>query len=235
MKQPRCPLCIRGGDYDLAGFVVGAIDRDRVKGVLPDNKGYTAIGLASSGLHANGFSLVHKIINESGTDVTQAPPFYGGFRLGGEILIDVLMTPTRIYKQEMGVLYERRLFDSACHITGGGFYDNISRCLPDNAKITIDSSVIPEQGIFGWLQDVGNVSSREMYSVFNMGVGMVVFTRAPDNAQYTLSEIGVDSFVLGEVTPRSSMDEPQVFIKRVDDISESPPRPPHSLPFVARG
>ena len=209
------PDMYHGEDYDLAGFAVGAVERSKkLSARLPDNQGFTAIGLPSSGLHSNGYSLVRKIIERAQPNLNDAPPFDDGDN--APPFIDLLLTPTKIYTDAVRALSNADLLSGACHITGGGFYENLPRGLPDNAKLVVDTSTVAEQKIFSWLKQAGNVPTREMYRTFNMGIGMVLFTENPSAAIDILQQAGEIPVILGEVTPRKN-DEAQIIIKGIDD------------------
>jgi len=190
-------------DYDLAGFAVGVVDRER----LIDGKsiciGDRVIGLASTGLHSNGYSLVRKIIKDSGIAFDSHNDSLGG-NVGDELL-----KPTRIYVQAIRAIqshYRRKkVLHGIAHITGGGIEENLDRILPKtmNANVTEGSWPIPR--VFSWLQELGEVEPSEMRRVFNMGIGMTVvvnpFYSASVIAQ--LKAIGIDSFDIGEIVPGS--------------------------------
>ena len=167
-ETAEMPDMYHGEDYDLAGFAVGAVERrKKLSARLPNNQGFTAIGLPSSGLHSNGYSLVRKIIERAQPNLNDAPPFDDGDN--NRAFIDLLLTPTKIYTNAVQALSNADLLSGACHITGGGFYENLPRGLPDNAKLAVDSSAIAEQKIFSWLKQAGNVPTREMYRHFQYG------------------------------------------------------------------
>ncbi len=156
------------GHYDLAGFAVGAVERDKI---LPSNnikEGDIIIGIASSGIHSNGFSLVRHIIKKSGLEYSANAPFAEGTTLG-----DALLTPTRIYVKSCLALCKENLVKGFAHITGGGFIDNIPRILPDNLGASIKSDSWEILPVFKWLQKQGNISDSEMLRTFNCGIGMI--------------------------------------------------------------
>ncbi|MCL2539460.1 MAG: phosphoribosylformylglycinamidine cyclo-ligase [Oscillospiraceae bacterium] len=184
------------GEYDLVGFAVGIADKDR----LPDPKiikaGDTVIGLASSGLHSNGFSLVRKVFDIENADIHALIPEFG------KSLIDELLTPTRIYaKPIMALLKSGLSVLGICNITGGGFFENIPRCLPSGLSAKIDRSCIKTPAVFRALQQQGSISEREMFNTFNMGVGMVVISAKADadEAVSLLKKNNEDAAVIGEV------------------------------------
>jgi phosphoribosylformylglycinamidine cyclo-ligase len=171
------------GDYDLAGFAVGAVERANLL-PLPIVAGDTILGLASSGVHSNGFSLVRQIVEQSGLAWTDPAPFEPGQRLGA-----ALLTPTRIYVRAMRVLHRAGLLKAAAHITGGGLPGNLVRVLPQNilARMSVTWPVPP---VFHWLARTGKVAAPEMLRVFNCGIGMAVIVSDPDAATSVLQEAG---------------------------------------------
>jgi phosphoribosylformylglycinamidine cyclo-ligase len=163
------------GDYDLAGFSVGAAERGNLL-PRPVAAGDVILGLASNGVHSNGFSLVRRVVGTSGLNWTDRAPFAPGQTLGQS-----LMTPTRIYVRSMLALHRAGLMNAAAHITGGGLPGNLPRVLPDNtiAALTVSWPVPP---VFSWLARTGGVAAAEMLRVFNCGVGMAVVVSDPDAA-----------------------------------------------------
>jgi phosphoribosylformylglycinamidine cyclo-ligase len=172
-------------DYDLAGFCVGVVDKPKLVGKTA-KIGDVIIGLASSGVHSNGFSLVRKVFGDADTDTA---------------LLETLLTPTRIYVKPILSLIERVAVKGIANITGGGFYENIPRCLPDGltARIAKDSYTVPE--IFVQIAEVGNIPEQDMYGTFNMGVGMVVVVspEVADAAIAALAESDVTAWRIGDV------------------------------------
>ena len=186
-----------GSDYDLAGFAVGATER---ADLLPRSVavGDVILGLASTGLHSNGFSLVRSIIETTGLRWTDPAPFAPGQTLGRAVL-----TPTRIYVRSVLKLHRAGLLKAAAHITGGGLPGNLPRVLPDEMAAALDASW-PVAPIFGWLARTGGVETAEMLSVFNCGVGMALVVSDPDAAARllraegeTVSRIGVIEAAVG--------------------------------------
>ena len=180
-------------DYDLAGFSVGAVERN---GILDGQKiepGDSVLGISSSGLHSNGFSLVRKIIDDLGLDINSPAPFADG------LLGDALLTPTKIYVRSCLAAYKANVIKGLAHITGGGLIDNIPRVLPSNLGVRLDSNSWPIPKVFKWLQAAGQVEIKEMFRIFNCGIGMVVIT-APENedaATAILSDTGETVFRIG--------------------------------------
>ena len=196
------------GEYDLAGFAVGAVEKSLIIDGKSIVEGDVILGLASSGAHSNGFSLLRKIIERSGVSRT--------FELGGRPLEDVVMEPTRIYvKSVLAALQKYGVaIKGLAHITGGGLLDNVPRILQPHlaARLQRDAWQMPE--LFTWLQQQGGVDANEMYRVFNCGIGMVVVVPA-DQAQAiaaTLTEQGEQVFTLGHIVARESDHAPQTVV-----------------------
>ena len=164
------------GDYDLAGFSVGAAERGTL---LPRDvaAGDVVLGLSSSGLHSNGYSLARKVVEKSGLTWDAPCPFAAGATLG-----EAMLTPTRIYVRAcLAAIRESGGVKALAHITGGGFPDNIPRVLPDGLGVRIDLARVPVLPVFGWLAATGNIAEAEMLRSFNCGIGMIVVA-APDKA-----------------------------------------------------
>ena len=183
-------------EYDLAGFSVGIVDRERI--LKPDSvaEGDVIIALRSSGVHSNGFSLVRKILADSHTALTDVFD-----ELDGKTVGEVLLTPTRIYVKPVLALMDAVRVKSVAHITGGGFYENIPRALPEGLGARIDRRSLSVPPIFALLARLGNVPEREMFNVYNMGVGMTVIV-APEDADRALAALkaaGEDAYVCGAV------------------------------------
>ena len=174
-------------EYDLAGFCVGVVDKKNILDKSLVRPGDALIALPSSGVHSNGFSLVRKII--AGLDLNM--PF------GESTLGQTLLTPTRIYVKDLLPLIENRLIKSAAHITGGGFFENIPRALPEGVSARIEKKAVRTPEIFRFLQKKGNIPERDMFNTFNMGVGMAL-TCAPENALKILS-LCPGSYALGQI------------------------------------
>ncbi len=174
-------------EYDLAGFCVGVVDKQKILDKTAVQPGDTLIALPSTGVHSNGFSLVRKII--AGLNLNM--PF------GKSTLGETLLTPTKIYVKELLPLIEAGLIKSAAHITGGGFFENIPRSLPDGLSAKIEKANVKTPEIFRFLQEKGGIPERDMFNTFNMGVGMAL-TASPDSALKVLS-LCPGSYVLGQV------------------------------------
>lgn len=186
------------GEYDIAGFTVGVVDKSKIVNGSTIQAGDTVIGLASSGVHSNGFSLVRKLLLEqAGHALQDRLP-----ELGGEALGDVLLTPTKLYVKPVLGLLEKVQVKGMAHITGGGFIENIPRVLPEGVNVEIDYGTWPILPIFSLLQQTGNVSNRDMFTTFNMGIGLVIVV-AEQDAEAALSALrasGETPYVIGRVT-----------------------------------
>ena len=182
-------------EYDLAGFSVGVVDKDKM--INPENvqPGDVLIALPSSGVHSNGFSLVRKVF-----ELEEKPRNI--FReFNGSTLGETLLTPTRLYVKPMLKLIDAVQVKSIVHVTGGGFYENIPRALNARTKAVIDRSKVRVLPVFEEIQKVGNISEHDMFNTFNMGVGMIaiVSEQDVDKALATLKEAGEDAYVIGQV------------------------------------
>lgn len=189
------------GEYDIAGFTVGVVDKRKIVNGSRIAPGDTVIGLASSGVHSNGFSLVRKLLlEEAGYGLQDKLP-----ELDGQMLGDVLLTPTKLYVKPVLSLLEQVDVKGMAHITGGGFIENIPRVLPEGVNVEIESGSWPILPIFELLQQKGNVSNRDMFTTFNMGIGLVIIVAAEqvETALQTLREAGERPYVIGKVTAGS--------------------------------
>lgn len=186
------------GEYDIAGFTVGVVDKSKIINGTSITAGDTVIGLASSGVHSNGFSLVRKLLLEqSGYSLKDTLP-----ELGGEVLGDVLLTPTKLYVKPVLALLEEVKVKGMAHITGGGFIENIPRVLPEGVNVEVDYGTWPILPIFSLLQEKGNVSNRDMFTTFNMGIGLVIVV-SKDQEEASLAALraaGENPYVIGRVT-----------------------------------
>ena len=187
-------------DYDLAGFAVGAAERGRLLPRADMAAGDVLVGIASSGVHSNGYSLVRRIVEVSGIDWYLPAPF-----ADGQTLAEALLTPTRIYvKPLLGALAAGIGLKGLAHITGGGFIDNIPRVLPEGlaAHVNLDAIAVPP--VFGWLARVGGMAEREMLRTFNCGIGMLAVVAA-DEAQQLVEHLqanGEQATLVGRLVPR---------------------------------
>ena len=164
-ETAELPGMYQGEDYDLAGFSVGVVEKDRIIDGSKVKAGDVVIGLASSGPHSNGYSLIRKVMAVSGAQFEQ--------RLEGRALIAHLMEPTRIYVKPLLALLEQVSVHAFAHITGGGLTENIPRVVPEHLGVTLDAKSWPRPAIFEWLMQEGGIPEAEMYRTFNMGLGMV--------------------------------------------------------------
>ena len=183
-------------EYDLAGFAVGVVDKDKI---LDNNKvaeGDVIIALPSSGVHSNGFSLVRKVFDVENADLKAPVEALGGASLG-----ETLLTPTKIYVKPVLALLEEVEVKAISHITGGGFYENIPRSLPEDFSAKIKKDDVKVLPIFKYLMETGNIPERDMYNTYNMGVGMSIVVAA-DQAEKALEVLkanGEDAYVIGEI------------------------------------
>ena len=182
-------------DYDLAGFSVGLVDKEKVLDQKTMRPGDTVIALASSGLHSNGFSLVRKVLDIEHADLN-APVDELGRSLGEELL-----TPTKIYVKPVLAAIRAAKVRGVSHITGGGFYENVPRCVPDGLCAKIEKAALDIPPIFRMLQRLGNIPERDMFNTFNMGTGMVVIAAREDadKALETLKAQGQAAKIIGEI------------------------------------
>lgn len=206
-ETAEMPGLYHGRDYDLAGFAVGAAERGTLLPRADIAEGDTLVAIASSGVHANGYSLVRKIVEVSGVDWYMDAPFAPGHSLS-----EALLTPTRIYvKPLLAALKAGLAIKAMANITGGGFIDNIPRMLPETLAAAIDLKAIAMPRVFGWLARVGGMSEREMLRTFNCGVGMLVAV-APADAQRLvdlLNQHDEAACIVGTLTPRTG--DPVIF------------------------
>ena len=184
-------------DYDVAGFSVGIVDEEKIIDGKRLAQGDVLIGLASTGVHSNGFSLVRKVLDVEHADLTSPVE-----QLGGKSLGEALLTPTRIYVKAIKALLKAGIdIHAVSHITGGGFYENVPRMMTDGltARIRLDS--FPKLPIFQLIQDKGNIPERDMYNTFNMGIGMILALPAgqAQQALSILADAGESAYAIGEV------------------------------------
>ena len=183
-------------EYDLAGFSVGVVDKAKILDPSTMKAGDVVIALPSSGVHSNGFSLVRKVFDVENSDI-KAPRE----ELGGKSVGETLLTPTKIYVKPVLALLEQVNVKGISHITGGGFYENIPRSIPDGLGAVIDRSAVKVLPIFDLIAKTGNISERDMFNTFNMGVGMsiVVAPEDADKALEVLKANGEDAYVIGKI------------------------------------
>ena len=183
-------------EYDLAGFSVGVVDKSKILNNKTIKEGDVIIGLASSGVHSNGFSLVRKVFDVENADLKQPCD-----ELGGKSVGESLLTPTKIYVKSMLALFDEVTVKAVSHITGGGFYENIPRSIPDGFTAKINKSAVKVLPIFELIKKRGNISERDMFNTFNMGVGMSVVVAKEDAeaALEILNANGEDAYIIGEI------------------------------------
>ena len=196
-ETAEMPGMYEGPDYDLAGFCVGVVDKHRILDGQRTRAGDVVIGLASSGPHSNGYSLIRKLIKVAGADESTL--------VDGRPLFDLLMAPTRIYvKSALAVLAAVEVHGIA-HITGGGLTDNLPRVLPDGLEARLDPDTWERGAVWDWLQGAGNIADAEMHRTFNCGIGMTLQVAAADadHALELLRGRGETATVIGEIRPGS--------------------------------
>jgi len=195
------------GEYDLAGFAVGVVEKSQIITGADIKPGDIVLGLASSGAHSNGYSLVRKIIERS------APDLDAGFD-GGRTLADCIMAPTRIYVKPLLALMQEIKIKGMAHITGGGLLENIPRVLPTNVAAVLDGKSWHTPKLFDWLREQGNVAQQEMYRTFNCGIGMAVVVAESDAAAAInqLEAAGETVWAIGAIQVRQG-DEPQTQVR----------------------
>lgn len=183
-------------DYDLAGFAVGIVDRKKILNNKTVKEGDVIIALPSSGVHSNGFSLVRRVFDIEKNDIKTPVA-----ELGGKSVGETLLTPTKIYVKPMLALFNEVTVKAVSHITGGGFYENIPRSLPDGFSAKIEKNAVRVLPIFDLIAKTGNIPERDMFNTFNMGVGMsvTVAKEDADKALEILRNNGTDAYIIGEV------------------------------------
>jgi phosphoribosylformylglycinamidine cyclo-ligase len=195
-ETAEMPGMYHGDDYDVAGFCVGVVEEDELIDGTQVATGNKIVALASSGPHSNGYSLIRKIIEVSEADISE--------QLDGKSLADHLLEPTRIYVKSVLTLLKSHPVNAISHITGGGFWENIPRVLPDNCKAVINSKSWEWPAIFNWLQEKGNVDTHEMYRTFNCGVGLmlVVPEESAQDIVKVLNDLGENAWELGTIASK---------------------------------
>ncbi|VTU07746.1 phosphoribosylformylglycinamidine cyclo-ligase [Actinobacillus porcinus] len=195
------------GDYDLAGFCVGVVEKSKILDGSKVVAGDALIALGSSGPHSNGYSLIRKVIDVAGVNPATE-------QLAGKPLADQVLAPTKIYVKSVLELIENVDVHAIAHLTGGGFWENIPRVLPENVKAVIDEKSWEWQPVFKWLQEKGNIETYEMYRTFNCGVGMVIALPQADveKALNVLRAAGENAWLIGQIEPLAD-GEKQVIIR----------------------
>jgi phosphoribosylformylglycinamidine cyclo-ligase len=192
-ETAEMPGMYQAGDYDLAGFCVGIVEKDKLPTAEQVKAGDRLVGLASSGPHSNGYSLIRKVVEHSGLSLES--PFEG------KTLGEVLLTPTRIYVKPLLSLFEQVTIHALAHITGGGLVENLPRVMPDHTRAVINPDSWPTLPIFDWLQQQGNIETTEMYRTFNCGIGMVLIVDAGDvqTVATHLKQLDVEAYEIGRI------------------------------------
>ena len=193
-ETAEMPGMYHAGDYDLAGFCVGVVEKSKIIDGSKVQAGDALIALGSSGPHSNGYSLIRKVIDVAGVNPATE-------QLAGKALGDQLLAPTKIYVKSVLELIEKVDVHAIAHLTGGGFWENIPRVLPDNTKAVIDEKSWEWQPVFKWLQEKGNIDSYEMYRTFNCGVGMVIALPQADveKALNLLRQADENAWLIGQI------------------------------------
>ena len=183
-------------EYDLAGYSTGVVDRSKIVDNSKVAVGDVVIGLRSSGVHSNGFSLVRKVLKVESSDIKKPLESLGGKSIG-----ETLLTPTKIYVKPMLALFDAVTVKAVSHITGGGFYENIPRSIPKGLGVLVDKASVPVLPIFELIKKEGGISERDMFNTFNMGVGMSVVVSADeaDKALEVLKANGEDAVIIGSI------------------------------------
>ncbi|MEK4919721.1 phosphoribosylformylglycinamidine cyclo-ligase [Staphylococcus sp. FSL W8-1270] len=194
------------GEYDLAGFAVGAVEKDEYIDGSEVEEGQIIIGLASNGIHSNGYSLVRKLIQESGINLNDS--------FDGSTYLDTFLAPTQLYVKPILTLKEKVKIKGMNHITGGGFYENIPRGLPNGLAAKIDTQSFPTPKVFEWLQQQADIETSEMYNVFNMGIGYTVIVNKEDvsKALDILKEQDIAAYQIGEIVKSN---DAQIYLEGV--------------------
>ena len=204
-ETAEMPGMYHKGDYDIAGFCVGVAEKSRLLDGTKVQAGDQLIALGSSGPHSNGYSLIRKVLEVNNTDTNEL--------LNEKSIADHLLTPTKIYVKSVLALLESVDVHALSHITGGGFWENIPRVLPETAQAVIDGDSWQWPAIFNWLQEQGNITTHEMYRTFNCGVGMVIVVPADSVEQSLaiLTEQGENAWHIGEIANLADDAEQVVF------------------------
>ena len=200
-ETAEMPGMYQSGDYDIAGFCVGVVEKSEVIDGSKVAPGDALIAVGSSGPHSNGYSLIRKVLEVSGAGLNQD--------LAGKPLVDHLLEPTRIYVKSVLALMAEQPLHAISHITGGGFWENIPRVLPANTKAVIDGNSWQWPTVFNWLQETGNIETHEMYRTFNCGVGLVIAVPAQnqDAVVAKLQAEGENAWVIGRIESAHAGDE----------------------------
>ena len=195
-ETAEMPGMYPAGEYDLAGFAVGVVEKDRILDGSRIAAGDVVLGLASSGAHSNGYSLIRRILERSAVDLA------ADFR--GRPLSDVILAPTRIYVKPVLAMMQQVEVKGLAHITGGGLLENVPRILPDGVTAELDRNAWPRPALFSWLQEQGQVADQEMFRVFNCGIGMIAVVAASqaEQAAQLLRSAGETVYRIGQIRGR---------------------------------
>ena len=206
-ETAEMPGMYHAGDYDLAGFCVGVVEKSEIIDGSQVKVGDALIALGSSGPHSNGYSLIRKVMDVAGVNPSTE-------QLDGHSLSEQVLAPTKIYVKSVLALIKQTEVHAIAHLTGGGFWENIPRVLPKKTKAVIDESSWEWQPVFKWLQEKGNIETYEMYRTFNCGVGMVIALPQSqvETALAILKQSGENAWLIGHIESAID-DEPQVIIK----------------------
>jgi phosphoribosylaminoimidazole synthetase len=198
-ETAEMPSLYIGDDFDGAGAAIGAVNRNKMIPTTDVSEGDILLGLASSGCHSNGFSLIRKIVEQSGISYNDTAPWDATATVGTGLLV-----PTKIYCKSFLAAHKQDVIKAASHITGGGFLENIPRMLPSNLCAHVDASMWKIPSVFHWLAKTGNIAAKELAKTFNMGIGMVlvVSARNKDTAMAVLSKHGEDVYEIGRLVRR---------------------------------
>ena len=192
-------------EYDLAGYATGVVDQDKMLTTALPKAGDVLIGLASSGIHSNGYSLVRQVLfKDNDVKLSDQPA-----ELNGQTVGEALLTPTRIYVKPVLPLIKKGLIHGVSHITGGGLPENLPRMFADSLQAVVDASTWPKLPIFSYLQKMGDLDADDLYGTFNMGLGMILAV-APENVaavQDALKQAGEDSWQIGRLQDRPADEE----------------------------
>lgn len=210
-ETAEMPDSYPAGEYDLAGFAVGVVEKSALVDGSTIRVGDRVVGVSSSGAHSNGFSLIRKIVAHSGADLHA--PFPGG-AFGESTLAEVLMTPTRLYVKPVLALRQRVNLKGMAHITGGGLLDNVPRVLPEGLAARLQRAQWPRLPLFDWLQHAGAVADEEMLRVFNCGIGMTLIVSPDEEAEVIrhFADLGWPAWSIGEIVNQPA-DRPATWVE----------------------
>ena len=216
-ETAEMPGVYASGDFDLAGFAVGAVERDQFVSGTGVADGDVVLGLPSSGLHSNGFSLMRRVVDDLGLDLASPPPFPADDTLGA-----VLLTPTRIYVRPLLAAFRTSGVRAAAHITGGGLIENLPRVLPPGTTAVIDAAAWSLPPVFTWLASEGGIAPAELARTFNCGIGMAVVVplHQAQAVEAALADEGQPALRIGHIE-RTGGDEPSVRLDRLESWSGS--------------